>query len=195
MRTRDHSKELAVREKAMKMIVKEGFDGFSMQKLAKEARISPATIYIYYKNREHLLHQLFADVQDKFSEVALKDFDPTMPFEHGVWLQWKNRLNFILKYPVYFSFHEQFGNSPLVHHKSVKVEVFRENMNIFVQKAMKEGTIKKMEPEVFWSLVYGPFYSMVKFHLNKKSFSNEKFELTEEKMRQAFKIVMKGLKP
>jgi TetR/AcrR family transcriptional repressor of multidrug resistance operon len=195
MRTRDHSKELAVREKAMKMIVKEGFDGFSMQKLAKEAGVSPATIYIYYKNREHLLHQLFADVQDKFSEVALKDFDPGMSFEHGVWLQWKNRLSFILKYPIHFSFHEQFGNSPLVHHKSVKVEVFRENMRLFVQKAMKEGTVKKMEPEIFWSLVYGPFYSMVKFHLNKKSFSNDKFELTEEKLRITFKIVMKGLKP
>ncbi|HLP13914.1 MAG TPA: TetR/AcrR family transcriptional regulator [Flavobacteriales bacterium] len=194
MRTRDTNKELAVRDKALKMIVKEGFDGLSMQKLAREAGVSPATIYIYFKNREDLLHKLFADVQDKFSDVALKGFDPAMSLEDGLWLQWKNRLNFILKYPVHFSFHEQFGHSPLVNHKSVKLAVFKENMRNFVAKAMKEGEIKKMEPEIFWSMVYGPFYALVKFHLNKKNFTGKKFEITEAKMRQAFNMVMKALK-
>ena len=41
------------------MIVKEGFDGLSMQKLAKAANVSPATIYLYFKNREDLLNQLY----------------------------------------------------------------------------------------------------------------------------------------
>jgi TetR/AcrR family transcriptional repressor of multidrug resistance operon len=37
MRTRDESKELAIRQKAIQMIVEKGFDGLSMQKLAKAA--------------------------------------------------------------------------------------------------------------------------------------------------------------
>ncbi|HOZ87501.1 MAG TPA: helix-turn-helix domain-containing protein, partial [Bacteroidia bacterium] len=59
MRIRDENKEAAIRKKAIEMIVNEGFDGLSMAKLAKAAGVSPATIYIYYKNREDLLHQLF----------------------------------------------------------------------------------------------------------------------------------------
>ncbi|MGZ3932351.1 MAG: TetR/AcrR family transcriptional regulator, partial [Bacteroidia bacterium] len=43
MRTRDEQKESAIRQKAIEMIVKEGFDGLSMQKLAKAAGVSPAT--------------------------------------------------------------------------------------------------------------------------------------------------------
>jgi AcrR family transcriptional regulator len=59
MRTRDENKESAIRQKAIEMIVKKGFDGLSMQKLAKAADVSPATIYIYYKDRDDLIVQLW----------------------------------------------------------------------------------------------------------------------------------------
>ncbi|MGZ4091209.1 MAG: TetR/AcrR family transcriptional regulator, partial [Bacteroidia bacterium] len=65
MRIRDEKKEEAIREKALELIVHEGFDGLSMHKLAKAAGVSPATIYIYYKNREHLLNMLYDHVQVK----------------------------------------------------------------------------------------------------------------------------------
>jgi AcrR family transcriptional regulator len=57
--------------KAMEMIVAEGFDGLSMQKLAKAAGVSPATIYIYWKNREDLLNQLFQEVQENFTRGSI----------------------------------------------------------------------------------------------------------------------------
>jgi TetR/AcrR family transcriptional regulator, multidrug resistance operon repressor len=51
MRTRDEQKEITIREKALEMIVEQGFDGFSMQKLAKAAKVSPGTLYIYLFQR------------------------------------------------------------------------------------------------------------------------------------------------
>jgi AcrR family transcriptional regulator len=194
MRTRDEHKETAIREKAMEMIVQEGFDGLSMQKLAKEANVSPATIYIYYENREDLLNQLFNEVQEKFTATALKNFHPELPFEEGIWLQWKNRLKFILTYPVYFRFMEQFKNSPLVNHNDVKLLEFKENMRLFLKNAIKRGEIKKMDPEIFWAMTYGPFYALVKFHLQEKSICDRKFELTEGKMKQTFAMVINALK-
>ncbi|MBA4056563.1 MAG: TetR/AcrR family transcriptional regulator, partial [Marivirga sp.] len=64
MRTRDELKEQKIREKAIEMIVNEGFDGLSMQKLAKAANVSPATIYLYFKNREDLLNQLYISIEE-----------------------------------------------------------------------------------------------------------------------------------
>ena len=93
MRTRDEKKGKAIREKALEMIVREGFDGLSMHKLARAAGVSPATIYIYYRNREDLLNCLFNDVQAKFAAIALNGFDPAMSLEKGLWRQWKNRLD------------------------------------------------------------------------------------------------------
>src|SRR5207253_10591130 len=124
MRTRDENKESAIREKALEMIVSEGFDGLSMQKLAKAAGVSPATIYIYYKNREDLLNSLYNEVNQTFAREALKKFNPELSLEEGLWLQWKNRLKFILEYPTYFKFFEQFRNSPLINHKDIKSAEF-----------------------------------------------------------------------
>jgi TetR/AcrR family transcriptional repressor of multidrug resistance operon len=196
MRLRDEHKEKSIRETAMKMIVKEGFDGMSMQKLAKAAGVSPATIYIYYKNREDLLAQLYMEVQRTFAEVALKGFDPEMSFKDGLWLQWKNRLKFILKYPVHFRFHEQFRNSPLINQENiVNISEFKENMKRFVMNAVHRGEMRKVDPEIFWAQAYGPFYALVRFHLEEKSIMSKKFKLTEEKLKQTFKLVIKGLEP
>lgn len=195
MRTRDENKELALREKAVEMIVSEGFDGLSMQKLAKSAGVSPATIYIYYKNREDLLNQLYNEIQRTFSEVALRKFNPNLSLADGLWIQWKNRLKFILDYPNYWRFLEQFKNSPLINHKDVDKTEFKENMKLFLINAIKRGELKKIEPEIFWSVAYGPFYSLVKFHLQEITMMGNVFKLTDTKLRTTFDMALKALKP
>lgn len=195
MRLRDENKEMAIREKAMEIIVKEGFDGLSMQKLARAAGVSPATIYIYYKNREDLLHQLFNEAQKTFTDTALANFHPDFSLEKGLWIQWKNRLRYIEKYPVYFQFFEQFRNSHLINHRSVNMSDFRENMILFVKNAIKRGELARMEPEIFWSIAYGSFYSLVKFHLQEKKMMSEDFRLTDVKLKKTLKMVIKALKP
>jgi hypothetical protein len=71
---------------------------------------------------------------------------------------------------------------------------FKENMKLFFKNAVKRGDIKKMEPEIFWSLAYGPFYALVRFHLKDKSIIDHPFELSEAKLKMTFSSVMKGLK-
>lgn len=194
MRTRDGNKEAAIRKKGMEMVVKEGFDGLSMQKLAKAAGVSPATIYIYFKNREDLVNQLFMEAQRHFAEVALKDFHAELSFEKGLYQQWKNRLLFIEKYPLHFKFYEQFRNSPLINKNSMEIVGFKENMKNFVMNAVKRKEIRELEPELFWAMAYGPFYALVRFHLEKKTMMGTKFALTEAKMKQTLSMVVRAFR-
>ena len=194
MRLKDEQKEAIIREKAIQMIVNEGFDGLSMHKLAKEAGISPATIYLYFKNREDLLNQLYIEVENTFSEITLKNFDHEMPFEQGLWLQWKNRFEHISLYPHHFHFMQQFKNSPLVNHCNTSTNPFKEAMKTFFKNAIDKGELTKLPVETYWSIAYGPFYSLLSFHLRERSFMNRPFVLTEEKMKVAFNLVIKSLK-
>jgi TetR/AcrR family transcriptional regulator, multidrug resistance operon repressor len=194
MRTRDTQKEAIIREKALEMIVREGFDGFSMQKLAREAKVSPATLYIYYVNREDMLDQLYNDVVTKFTTVSLNDFDPDAPFAEGLWRQWLNRLQFIEQYPHHYEFMDQFQNSPLIHNKGQQLSEFKENMRAFVKNAFDRGEISRMEPELYWSLAYGPFHTLIKFHLNEKNMMGTPFKLTEDKLRSLHKMVLAALR-
>jgi TetR/AcrR family transcriptional regulator, multidrug resistance operon repressor len=68
-------------------------------------------------------------------------------------------------------------------------------MHLFIKNAIKRGEMKKMEPELFWSVAYGPFYALIKFHLQKKTMMSESFFITETKMKQTLKLVIKALKP
>ena len=194
MRTRDENKEQAIRENALKMIVKEGFDGLSMQKLAKAANVSPATIYLYYKNREDLLNQLYINTAKVFVEETLKDFDPEMSFEEGMWLQWKNRFAYSMNYPYDFSFMEQFKNSPLINHKDIKENHFKEALAAFLKNAIRRNEIAELPVEIFWSIAYGPLYALIRFHRSGISMMGKEFHFDEKKMKQAFKLVMKALK-
>ncbi|GAA0557458.1 TetR/AcrR family transcriptional regulator [Chitinophaga japonensis] len=195
MRPRDEQKEATIREKAIEMIVQEGFDGFSMQKLAKAAGLSASTIYIYFKNREDLLRQLYLAVDEVFAREALRHFDPAMPFEDGLWLQWKNRYRYILKHPLYFHFSEQFRNSPLIRQQDLHTPAFRSAMQQFVRNAVQRKEVAELPAEVFWAAAYGPFYILVQFHLQQSGMGGKPFSLSEQKLKQAFQLVIKALRP
>jgi TetR/AcrR family transcriptional repressor of multidrug resistance operon len=196
MRTRDENKEAAIREKAIEMVVKEGFDGLSMQKLAKAAGVSPATIYIYYKDREDLLMQISVDENKKMAEATLKNFNPDMTFEEGLRIQWLNRAHYCLENPLRMHFLEQIRYSPM-HEKVFRKDTqFADAMRQFVMNAIKQKQLIQLPVEVYWSVAFAPLYQLVKFHMVTRPFpGREKFVLDEKIMNQTLKLVLKALKP
>jgi len=194
VRNKDYLKENLIKSEAITMIVEHGFDGLSMKKLAQRVHISASTIYVYFESREDLLNKIFLEVQEKFEEDALNNFIATMDFEDGLWLQWKNRFENIQKNPVEFEFYEQFRNSPLINSEELHLKTFRKEMNDFVENAMQQEKIKRLPPEIFWAVAYGPFYTLVKFHLNQSTMANKPFALTENKLKQTFELVLSALR-
>lgn len=196
MRTRDENKEQAIRKKAIGMIVREGLDGFSMQKLAKAAKVSPATLYIYYKDREDLIMRIAIDITNDLLEASIKGFDPDMNFEEGMKVQWKNRAEFFLKHPVEMEFIEHIRYSPMYQRLSGSIRsTFKEAMGKFVHNAIKKRELTKLPFEIYWSVAFAPLYQLIKFHTQGRSYANENFVLNEKMMMQTLKIVLKGLKP
>ncbi|MEO5996439.1 MAG: helix-turn-helix domain-containing protein [Chitinophagaceae bacterium] len=96
MRTRDKNKELAIRQQAMEMVVKEGLDGLTMQRLAKKAGVSAATIYIYFKDRDDLVLKICTRVTNDMLEFTIRNFDADLHFEEGLKIQWENRATYVL---------------------------------------------------------------------------------------------------
>jgi AcrR family transcriptional regulator len=196
MRTRDIHKERAIRDHALKMIVKSGFDGLSMQKLARAADVSPATIYIYFKDREDLILQLFTEASKKMTEATLKDFDPSMSFSEGLKVQWMNRARYCMANPEEMHFLEQIRHSPL-QEKSLELlgTKFKENMKTFVTNAIKNGELVKVPLEVYWSVAFAPLYTLVQFHIAGTSIGGNKFKFSEKTMLETLALVLKALKP
>jgi AcrR family transcriptional regulator len=196
MRARDEHKEKSIREKALKMIVQEGIEGFSMQKLAKAANVSPATIYIYFKDKEDLILQLCKEAGEKMADITLKKFDPSMSFGEGLKAQWISRAKYCLKYPEQMHFLEQIRHSSLQDKlMDVMNEKFKNAMDLFVTNAIKRKELVKVPVEVYWSVAFAPLYNLVKFHMSGRSIGGNKFVLSDKIMKDTFELVLKALTP
>lgn len=196
MRTRDENKIIAIREKAIDLMVEEGLDGFSIQKLAKAAGVSPATIYIYYKDREDLILQLATELTNTLLEWSLQGFDPEMSFADGLKVQWKNRAAHFMKYPKHVEFMEHIRYSPL--YEKVRVQMtaqFGAVMGAFVQNAIRNKQLNKLSFEVYWSVAFAPLYQLMKYHSQGRSHKSEHFALSNKILMQACELVIKGLTP
>jgi len=197
MRVRDENKEQAIRQKALEMVVKEGFDGLSMQKLARAAGVSPATIYIYFKDRDDLLLQICEEEGDKMAEATLKNFDPAMPFDEGLKIQWMNRAQYCLENPLSMHFLEQIKYSPYNAHAFRNMrETFQRVMGNFLHNAIQRQQLVKLPLEVYWSVAFAPLYQLVKFHMSPNSMpSTGNFVLDDKVLNLTLSLVLKALKP
>jgi AcrR family transcriptional regulator len=196
MRVRDESKIESIFDEALSMIVREGFDGLSMQKLAKAAGVSPATIYIYFKDRDDLLLQLHRRERDKFFAFILQGFDPEMDFASGLTVQWKNRAKYIIEHSDEAHFMEYFTFTPLYARcRGEKNPVFKQGMKRFIEKAIASKELENMSMEVYWSVAFAPLYNLVRFHKAGFNMAGDQFILTDEMLLQTLALVVKALKP
>jgi TetR/AcrR family transcriptional regulator, multidrug resistance operon repressor len=197
MRTRDEVKETSLHEKAVEMIVNSGLEGLSMQKLAKAAGISPATIYIYYKDRDDLIIGVWEREMKRMMRATLEGFEPSMSFDKGLKVQWMNRAKFYIENPGTAHFMEQIKYSPYYERCRGKLDsVFLKAMYDFVHNAISRKELVKLQVEVYWAIAFAPLYQLVKLHMSGRGMlGNDKFVLDEKIMDQTLKLVLKALKP
>jgi AcrR family transcriptional regulator len=196
MRTRDEQKETLVKEKAIELLVKHGFDGFSMQKLAKEANISPATLYIYYSDKDDLIQKIGVELGTRFAAKTLEGFSGTMSLAEGLRKQWENRARYMMDHTMDVSAYEVIRHSPAgANIAQVATGSIGPVMHEFMGNAIKNGELKPMQLEVYWSVAYGPLYSLLKFHLDGKSVASKPFTFSNATMYETLDLVLKALKP
>jgi TetR/AcrR family transcriptional regulator, multidrug resistance operon repressor len=196
MRTRSIKKEELVRRKAIEMLVRDGFQGFSMNKLAQASGISVATLYIYYRDKDDLIKKIGTDVGKKFMEKTLQGFDSKMRFAEGLKKQWENRAAFAMKYPQEVACYEiiRYSNhGEVVGDESLRG--FKETMSVFTHNAIKNKELISVPLEVFWSIAYGPLYTLLRFHEEGKSIGGRPFKFSKKIMEETFQLVLKSLTP
>jgi TetR/AcrR family transcriptional repressor of multidrug resistance operon len=196
MRTRDSNKEEIVKQKAIELLVEKGIEGFSMNRLAKESKISVATLYIYYSDKDDLIKKIGIEIGKNFFDKMSKDFSPTMPFREGLHKQWENRTYFTQKFPLEVNCwelltHSSYGEYIL----EESLQEFKITMGTFFNNAVEKKQLIPVSKEVFWSMAYGPLYSLLRFERDGKNFGGGPFKLNKKITDETFELVIKALTP
>lgn len=108
MRIKDENKYNAILEASIDLFKLEGFAKASISKIAKTAGVSPATIYIYFENKEDLINKLYLDVRAKMSKFVLEEINLDGCVEKEYKKMWINYYNFCLKFNKEFDYMMQF---------------------------------------------------------------------------------------
>lgn len=196
MRTRDSNKEEIVKQKAIALLVEKGIEGFSMNRLAKESNISVATLYIYYSDKDDLIKKIGIEIGKNFFDEMAKDFSPSMSFKEGLYKQWENRIRFAQSKPLEVSCWELLTHSSYGEYILEKSLLdFKIIMGSFFRNSVEKKELIPISKEIFWSVAYGPLYSLLRFERDGKNFGGGPFKLNKKTIDETFELVLKALTP
>ncbi len=189
VRIKDKHKQDAIIDATVKLVNEIGFVSSSVSKIAKKANVSPATLYIYYKNKEDLLVSTYIEIKKKMSKELLKNFDINLPFRDIFEVFWKNGFDFVRQNRALFQYSEQFANSPysdLVNH--FELEKHFEPFIKVLQKGIEQKVIKNVQFDLLATFIFYPIMIM----------SNSKMcrvlELNEETIETSFTLAWDAIK-
>ena len=189
MRTKDDEKVAALFEATVKLVNEIGFASSSVSKIAKEAGVSPATIYVYHKSKEDLLVSTYIDIKLDMSKALLKDFDDTQPIRDILRNVWFNMFEYVSNNLEYYKFVEQFSNSPyssLVDRQEVE-QYFIPLVQV-LQTGIEQKIIKNVNFDILTAFMYYPITALANPNLC------QDFELNEENIETAFTLAWDAIK-
>lgn len=189
MRTKDDEKQEALFEATVKLVNAIGFAASSVSKIAKEANVSAATLYIYFKNKEDLLVSTYLTIKQIVARTLLRDFDPHRPIRDTLQKAWSNMFRFTSEHSDYFHFSEQFSNSPyadLV--ERAEVEKYFDPMIQVLRKGIEEKIIKDVSFDILRAFIFYPIVALANSRLCID------FEINDTNIETAFSLAWDAIK-
>lgn len=112
MRSKDQEKQQRIKDAMVRLILREGIDGTSISKIAREANVSPATIYVYYSSKEEMLAEVFREYSRAPYRYLMQRLRPEMDGSAVIEEIVRGCFRFSLEHEEIFSFVEQCSRCP-----------------------------------------------------------------------------------
>jgi AcrR family transcriptional regulator len=189
MRIKDEFKQDALFNATVKLVNEIGFVASSVSKIAKEASVSPATIYVYYENKEDLLVSTYINIKQSISKAILKDFDDSLPIRDILKKLWLNTFKYISEHSDHLQFSEQFSNSPYIDLiDKAKVERYFEPIFDVLKRGIEHKIIKDVGHDILVTFIFYPIITLS----NQRICAN--FQKNKENIEKAFTLAWDAIK-
>jgi len=188
-RVKSAEKRVALLKATLSLVNNNGFHDAPMSKIAKIAGVSPATIYIYFENKQDLINQLYLEVKKSFSNYAFNNYSDNLSVEKGFELIWFNIADFKLNQIEEAIFLSQCDNTPLIDEKSRQegIKHLQPLLNLW-ERGQKEGIIKPISPYILYAFTIYPLAFLM---INQQ---HNFCKLDKNKLKDAYKAAWDSIK-
>lgn len=189
MRTKDDKKQEALLLAAVKVVNETGFAASSVARIAAEAGVSPATLYVYFRNKENLLVSTYLEIKRDMSSAALRGLDDRLPIRDILLRVWRNMFMYLSENREYFRFAEQFSNSPFSQLVDrAEVQGYFQPLLRVVQEGIDRKLIKDVHFDILAAFLFHPIFVLANPNIC------HGFELNEENVETAFQLAWDAIK-
>ena len=145
-------KKSALLSATLTLVNNHGFHNAPMAKIAKLAEVSPATIYLYFENKQDLINSLYLEVKKSFSEKAFTGYDENMTVKKGFEIIWYNIAHYKLNTLSEANFLSQCDTSPMID-EAVRIEGLKNLQPLLDlwEKGKSEGIIKPLSNYILYA--------------------------------------------
>jgi AcrR family transcriptional regulator len=177
-----NDKRSALLNATLTLVNNHGFHNAPMSKIANLAGVAPATIYLYFENKQDLVNKLYLEVKEKFSSCAFEGYDIEMSVKKGFEIIWFNIANYKLNQIKEANFLSQCDNSPMIE-EEIRVEGLRHLQPLvdLWERGKKEGIIKPLSDYVLYAFTIYPLSFLLEMQ------EREIYTLTEKTKTETFK--------
>jgi AcrR family transcriptional regulator len=189
MRTKDERKKEALFRATVKLVNEIGFASSSVSKIAKEANVSPSTIYVFFDSKEDLLVGTYMEIKHRLSESLLVDFDDSLPIRDTIKNAWLGVFEFISNNLEDYDYVEQFANSPysaLVDREALEKEYTP--LIMVLQRGIEQKIIKNVDMNLLGAFIFNPISRLANPRLC------HDLEMNAENLELAFKMAWDAIK-
>lgn len=188
-RVKSPEKRIALLKATLHLVNNNGFHDAPMSKIAKLAKVSPATIYIYFENKQDLINQLYLEVKKSFSKYAFNNYSENLTVKKGFELIWYNIADFKLNQIEEATFLSQCDNTPLIDAaiRQEGIKHLQPLLNLW-ERGQKEGIIKSISPYVLYAFTIYPLAFLM---INQQ---HHFCQLNETKLKDAYNAAWDSIK-
>ncbi|MCH3882178.1 MULTISPECIES: TetR/AcrR family transcriptional regulator [Tenacibaculum] len=150
-------KRNALIKATIELVNNSGFHATPMSKIAKMANVSPATIYLYFENKQDLVNKTYVEVKAKYTKYAFETYTEDMPVETGFKLIWNRIADFKLKECENALFLAQCDNTPMIDEESRNegIKHLQPLLDLWA-RGKKEGIIKPISDYLLYAYAINP---------------------------------------
>ena len=174
-------KRNALIKATIELVNNNGFHATPMSKIAKIANVSPATIYLYFENKQDLVNKTYIEVKAVYTTYAFETYDPNASVEVGFETIWRCIAEFKLKESEYAMFLAQCDNTPMIDESSRQegIKHFQPLLDLMA-RGKKEGIIKPISDYLLYAYAINPLSFLM------MSQQRGAFQLNEKHIEEAY---------
>lgn len=143
---------LRILKAADELMAREGMHNISTHKIAKAAKVSVGTIYLYFKDKETLLNQLVVFLFNTYQQYMQQVYQPDLPLFEQYKILWHSSFQFMRENPNVIINYHQYESLPS--YRMIMRHCLDDNLvwNRFIREGQAQGVIVNLDSKLLFAM-------------------------------------------